>query len=354
LGEAEALARALDDRARLGRVLARMAQVRWITGDHDSALAAGRQALELAAALGDSALQVEASLYLGQAYYTVGDFGRAVGLLRWSMEAADRESGTPSTDVRIWSRAWLALTLSALGAFGEGRRHGEEALRLAALAGRGQTPIAAHACLGYLYLAQGDLEHAIRVWEPGLALCRASGYRGGWLRQIVAYLGYAAALQGRLAEGRALLEEAISESLRTGVLVGHARRLAWLSEVCRLAGGGAEASQHARQALDLARQQKERANEALALHQLGVVYAHAAPPDVAQAAAHYQQALALAEALGMRPLVAHCHLGLGTLYARTGQRQQAQAELSAAIDLYRAMEMTLWLSQAEATLAQVA
>ena len=120
-----------------------------------------------------------------------------------------------------------------------------------------------------------------------------------------------------------------------------------------LAGRGEEAWQHARQALDLARQHKERGNEALALHQLGVVHAHADPPDVAQAEAHYQQALALAEELGMRPLQAHCHLGLGTLYATTGQRQQARTALAAAIDLYRAMDMTLWLPQAEAALAQV-
>ena len=133
----------------------------------------------------------------------------------------------------------------------------------------------------------------------------------------------------------------------------HSRRVAWLSEVCRLAGRGEEAWQHARQALDLARQHKERANEALALHQLGVVHAHADPPDAAQAEAHYQQALALAEALGMRPLVAHCHLGLGRLYCQTGRREQARAALSTAIDLYRAMDMTFWLPQAEAALAQV-
>ena len=315
LGEAEALARALDDRARLGRVLARMAHALRVTGDHDGAIAAGRQALELAAALGDSALQVQASHRLGQAYFAIGDFGRAAELLRRNVEAADKESGTPSTDVRIQSQAWLARTLSALGAFAEGRRHGEEALRLATLEGRGHTPIVAHGCLGLLYLAQGDLEHAIRVLEQGLALCRASGNRD-WLREIVAGLGYAYALQGRLAEGRALLEEAISESIRTGALHSHSRRVAWLSEVCRLAGRGEEAWQHAHQALDLARQQKERGNEALALHQLGVVQAHADPPDAAQAEAHYQQALALAEELGMRPLLAHCHLGLGRLYAR--------------------------------------
>jgi hypothetical protein len=51
--------------------------------------------------------------------------------------------------------------------------------------------------------------------------------------------------------------------------------------------------------------------------------------------------------------VAHCHLGLGTLYATAGRRKQARAALSMAIDLYRTMDMTFWLPQAEAALVQV-
>ena len=150
-----------------------------------------------------------------------------------------------------------------------------------------------------------------------------------------------------------MLEEAISESIRTGARLNRSRYVAWISEACRLAGSGEEACQHAHQALDLARQQKARGDEALALHQLGAVQAHAASPDATQAEAHYQQALTLAEALGMRPLQAHCHLGLGTLYATTGQREQARGtELAAAIELYHAMDMTFWLPQAEAVLAQ--
>jgi tetratricopeptide (TPR) repeat protein len=167
----------------------------------------------------------------------------------------------------------------------------------------------------------------------------------------MAALGSAYTLQGCLAQGHALLEEAISESLRTGT---H-RKVFWtrLSEICRLEGRGDEALQYARQALDLARQKKERGNEAHALHQLGTVHAHADPTDVQQAAAYYRQALDLAEELGMRPLQAHCHRGLGTLYAVTGQRGPARAALTTAITLYRAMEMTFWLPQAEAALAQV-
>jgi tetratricopeptide (TPR) repeat protein len=170
---------------------------------------------------------------------------------------------------------------------------------------------------------------------------------------IAAGLGSAYVLKERLAEGRALLEEAIREDIRTGGLRGHANRLAWLSEVGRLTGHREEAWQHARQALDLARQHRERANEAHALHQLGVVHVHADPPDAAQAEAHYQQALALAEELSMRPLQAHCHRSLGTLYAATGQREQARTALSTAIAMYRGMEMTFWLPETEAALAQV-
>jgi tetratricopeptide (TPR) repeat protein len=150
-----------------------------------------------------------------------------------------------------------------------------------------------------------------------------------------------------------LLEEAIRVAIRTGGVLGQAFRVAWLSEVCRLAGRGEAAWQYAHQALDLARQLKECGNEALALHQLGVVHAHTSLLHAEQAQAHYQQALELAEALGMRPLVAHCHLGLGRLYGQTGREAQSRTALTTAIDLYRAMDMTFWLPQAEATLAQL-
>jgi len=165
-------------------------------------------------------LQGQASLRLGEVYYAIGDFGRAAELLRWNVEAADRESGTPSTDVRIRSQALLAQILSDLGVFAEGLCHGEEALRLATLEGRGATPVIVHNRLGNLYLDKGDLEHAIRVFDQGLALCRTSGNQDQG-RVIVTGLGSASALQGRLAEGRALLEEAISESIRTGALLNH-------------------------------------------------------------------------------------------------------------------------------------
>ena len=126
-----------------------------------------------------------------------------------------------------------------------------------------------------------------------------------------------------------------------------------LSEACRLAGHFDEAWRACCQALDLAQQQKTRGHEARALYELGAIHAHTDLPDTAPAEAYYRQALTLAEELGQRPLQAHCHRGLGTLYATLGQQEQARAELSAALGLYRAMDMTFWLPQTEAALAQV-
>jgi tetratricopeptide (TPR) repeat protein len=115
----------------------------------------------------------------------------------------------------------------------------------------------------------------------------------------------------------------------------------------------ADAHALAARALGLIRERKARGNEAWTLRLLGDIARHGDYPQVQQAETHYRQALALADEIGMRPLQAHCHLGLGTLYAKIDQRKHAREELSTAIELYRAMDMTFWLSQAEAALAQV-
>ena len=120
-----------------------------------------------------------------------------------------------------------------------------------------------------------------------------------------------------------------------------------------LAGRLEEAHTLAEGALALARAHQEGGHQAYALRLLGDITARRDPSESTQAEAHYQQALTLAVELGMRPLQAHCHLGLGTLYAMTGQHEQARTDLSAAIALYRAMDMTFWLPQTEAALAQV-
>jgi tetratricopeptide (TPR) repeat protein len=129
--------------------------------------------------------------------------------------------------------------------------------------------------------------------------------------------------------------------------------MVWLSEAYLCAGRLDEAYTQAQRALEFSRTHQERGHAAYALRLLGALAARRDAPEVGQAEAYYRQALALAEELGMLPLQAHCHRGLGTLYVKIGQRAPAHAALSTAIDLYHAMDMTFWLPQAEAMLAQV-
>jgi tetratricopeptide (TPR) repeat protein len=117
------------------------------------------------------------------------------------------------------------------------------------------------------------------------------------------------------------------------------------------AGGLAKADRYASMALGLARQHGGRGDEAWALHLLGEIAARREPPERERALEPYDQALALAEELGMAPLQARCHLSLGALHHRAGHAEQAQRELTRAVEMLGAMQMRPWLRTAEALLA---
>ena len=105
--------------------------------------------------------------------------------------------------------------------------------------------------------------------------------------------------------------------------------------------------------LDFSRHRKQRGCEAWALRLLGEIAAYHDHPDVATAEAHYGAAMAQASEIGMRPLIAHCHLGLGRMYRRIGKQQQANEHLTTATTMMREMEMGLWLEKAEAELKEL-
>jgi tetratricopeptide (TPR) repeat protein len=170
---------------------------------------------------------------------------------------------------------------------------------------------------------------------------------------LAAALGAAYTLAGQIADAGPLLTRAMEQSTATEVVTFQALCRLSLGEAHMLAGRLAEAYAFAEQALALARMHQERGHEVYALRLLGEIAARRESRESDQARDHYRQALALAEELGMRPLMAHCHLDLGTLYATIGRRAEARTALSAAVELYRTMEMMLWLPQAEAALAQV-
>jgi tetratricopeptide (TPR) repeat protein len=210
----------------------------------------------------------------------------------------------------------------------------------------------AYFAVGFLSLRRGDLPGAIPILEHGIALSQSRQQRAAFPR-FAAALGAAYALAGCSAEALPLLEQAVEQSTSRRYLQGYALWLTHLGEAYLLAGRMAEATQCASRAQEYAQTHRERGREAWALRCLGEMQTHPPAPDSASAEAHYRQALALAEELEMRPLQAHCHRGLGTLSAKIGRVEQAREELSTAIALYRAMDMTFWLPQVEAALAQV-
>ena len=106
----------------------------------------------------------------------------------------------------------------------------------------------------------------------------------------------------------------------------------WLSEAYLRLGRLDEALAVAVRGLEFCRAHAQQGEQAWALRILGEIYAHRHPPQAELAEASYREALALADKLGMRPLQAHCHRGLGTLYAKTDQAEQAHTELSTAIE----------------------
>jgi class 3 adenylate cyclase/tetratricopeptide (TPR) repeat protein len=356
LREAETLATALDDPRRLGWVSAYEAEIAGHisfsnTYDQDRAVECGQRALALAVASGDFALEVIATFFLGVAYVLAGNYRQAVSYHRKNVEALVGEwlyarfgeAGLPS----VSSRVFLVWSLAELGEFPEGSARGAEAVRIAETIAQPFSLGDAYHGLGLLHLRQGDLSKAIASLEKGLAVCQ-TGEILLLLPNVAAALGYAYALSGRFAEALPLLEQAVE---RRGI--GASQAAYYLSEAYLLAGRLEDANELAGHNLARTRDFKLRGREAYALWLLGEIAAHRNPPEVEPAEAHYQQALALAEELGMRPLQAHCHHGLGTLYATTGQREQACAALFTAIEMYRAMDMTFWLPQAEAAVAQV-
>jgi tetratricopeptide (TPR) repeat protein len=250
----------------------------------------------------------------------------------------------------VISRAWLSFCRAELGAFTEGMASADEGLQVAE-AGDPFTLVEACRGVGLLALRQGEVHKAIPVLERAMGLCqdRDIPLLFPWIASV---LGMVYTLAGRGAEGVPLLEQAVEQAVSMGRKAYVAFWVTLLGEAYLLTGRLEDAHTRAVQALELARAHKERGHEAWALRLLGEIAAHHDPLEVESAAAHHRQALALAEELGMRPLQAHCHHSLGTLYLKTGRLEQARAELTTAIALYRAMDMTFWLPQAEAVLAQ--
>jgi class 3 adenylate cyclase/tetratricopeptide (TPR) repeat protein len=345
LREAEGLAQALGDQLRLGRVSLHTSHYLWSTGYAAEARASAENAQAIADALGDLPLQVGANHYLGAVCLTSGDYRQAETFLQKVVHllGGDRSrdrcglTGFPAA----MARGWLAWALAERGAFDEGIVYGQDGLRLAEALDHPYSWIAASWGPAHLYRLRGEISHAVRLLERALALCRdrdilvLSGTTAG-------LLGFVYVLSGRVAEGLPLLSEAQESEKQYQTLI-----IAHMGEACLLADRIDEAIAFADRALTFARERGQRGYEAYALRLLGEIAAHQDPPDVESAQDYYRRALALTTELGMRPLLAHCHLGLGTLYRRTGDGAKAREHLTTATTMYREMDMGFWLGKSE-------
>jgi tetratricopeptide (TPR) repeat protein len=356
LREAESLAAALDDPRRLRQVALFLPNRFYRMGAYDQAIAAAQRALALATASGEVGLYAQANYYLGTASQAQGDYRRAIDCFRQTVVSLEGTSpherfGLPNPPA-VQSRAWLAVCYAELGMFAEGRAIGEDGLRIAeAVAHPGGLSRAYHG-LGLLALHQGDMPRALLLLEQAMGICQDADL-SAWFPLMAAALGAAYTLSGRVADAVPLLMRAMEQTTATEMLDMQGRCSLPLSKAQMLTGCLAEAHTLAEHTLVLAREHQGRGTEAYALHLLGDITARREPPESTLAEAHYQPALALAEELSMRPLQAHCHLSLGQLYAKIGRREQTRAELSTAITLYRAMDMSFWLPEAEVALAPV-
>ncbi len=355
LREAETLAETLGDQRRLLRISSEIMVYFNQVGDHIRAVESGERALSTATALGDLALQVVTSTRLGRAYMYMGNYRRAIDFCRWTIASLKGEQlherfGTAGPPAGL-SRSLLALCLAELGEFDEGIGLGEEAIHIAEAVNHPQSIATGYGQLGHLYIVKGNLAMAIPLLERALEVCRIREVPM-ILPRAAARLGYTYLNSGRVAEALELLEEGIDRG-GGSVQFGLSLDIGWLSESYMRTGRVDKALELAQRALNLARHSKEKGNEAFALWRLGEIASHKDPPGFGEAEDHFHQALALAEELGMRPLIAQCHLGLGRLYRRIDNLQQAKRHLTTATTMMREMAMGLWLEKAEAELKEL-
>jgi len=353
LRDAEGLARTLDDPQRLGWTYAYMSSHLLQTGYPTEAFTCAQRIQAFAETLENVPLTVAANFYLGWACADSGDYRRAGGFLRKTVELLEgdlyRERLGHNAFPAVLSRSWLAVVLAERGDFVEGIARGEEGVRISEMLDHQFSLLVACMGLGHLNGVKGELGQAVRVLERGLTLSHDWNFIL-FSPSVEGRLAHVYAQSGRVIEGLALLQQALTTIESTGPAGDLSLVLVYHGEACLLADRLEEALVSAGRALTLARERGQRGYEAYALRLLGEIAIHHDRPEIDEAADHLSQALALATELGMRPLVGHCYLGLGKLYRRTGDRPKADEYLTTATTMYREMGMRFWLERAEAEL----
>jgi tetratricopeptide (TPR) repeat protein len=356
LREAEALAERLNDDGRRGQVFAFMANIHSRLDQPTEALVSGTRAVEIATRRGDLGLRILATTYLEQAHYYRGEYARVIELATENLAALPPEWALEffggNQPPSVHDRYRLVASLAQLGRFAEAAGHEAEAIRLAERTGHAYTLGIAYYGAGTLALAQGDWTKARAMTDRQIEALRTGNVVG----ELPSALAHSARALAHLGDaGQALDRCREAERLLAGRTAagrgGHGGIDAALGRAYLLIGRLDDAERLGARAVDSASERVDFIPDALWL--LGDLATHPDRFDAERGPARYGEALALAEPRGMRPLVAHCHLGLGRLFRRTGGGDRARGHLSTAAAMYRAMDLRAWQDEAERALREL-
>jgi DNA-binding SARP family transcriptional activator/tetratricopeptide (TPR) repeat protein len=357
--EAARMAEELGDERRLGRIAYRMGSYAWMSGQYADGIAHARQALEIATAIGDRELRVAASHIIGVNHEARGEYAAAIRDLISIVEGEDsgvarsrRGVGIPTY---VAGCAWLAVCCAELGEFTRAVTYADEGVREAEHLSHALARSLAYAFRALPGLLRGDFDDAVLWAERSVRLSDDKDLTA-MLPRAYSVWGAALAWSGRATEALPHLERSVALQKRSAVH-GFSVHLSQLylrwAEALRLAGRLQEALERGRTARDLAVEAGERANEARALYLLASLAADAEPASFEVASARYERPIALATALGMRPLLARCHLDVGTLPHSRADAPAGRGHLQTAVALFQEIDAPYWLEKAETALAKL-
>ena len=324
LAEAGDLARDLNDERRQGLVAVARCHYFFITSRHADAVSAGEEALSLARATGNHAIERDATLYLGIVHGAMGSYGRAVELLEATLSVYELTDEKLSARERIVSRptarTYVARYLAELGELRRAADHANAGMKAAESEANPWLLANCYFGVGSVDLRRGDFPAAISSLEPAVELCR-SHHVESWFPAIAASLGYAYANAGRATEGLTLLEQAVAHADRMHVVASYSMWLTYQGHALLCLGRAAEAQARAEVAVERARKHGELGHEAWAL----LLAASAATSSHAGTIEMFERAIDLARSLGMRPLLVYCHSALAAALDTFGSPGRAAA-----------------------------
>jgi len=354
--EAEQLARQLHDQPRLGAISARLAAYSLMNAQYRQGTEYARETLSIATATDDPELRVLGTVTKGMNHAILGEYRPAIDLLLRVVEGPDAELAKrlPAgyTFAYLGACGWLAQCMAFVGDFERATTYGDHGVQAAAVVDQPLAQAYASLWRAIPSCVQGEFAEALEWAERACCLCETKGL-AGLLPYACYILGWALAGSGRLIEGLVYLERGVTLVENLELRVHRSWSHVLLAEALLIGGHTQRAKGVAARGLEMAQAHRERGFETWARCMLGAIAAAGAPPDLEVALTSYTQAKALAEELGMRPLAAHCHRGLGKLYGKTGRPREAQEHLMTATALYREMDMPFWLEQAEAGVAEL-